>query len=257
MCYSFSHIEGIKGERMPRIIGTTDYAKFKTLFSNRQINRQHFINLLESIASKNLLFLSPIIVNEKMEVIDGQHRLLAAENLGLEIFYIQSKGLDMGDVQLLNTNVKPWSMRDYVESYIAQGNKHYIYLTNFARQYGLSLTTASAVLTLSEESTSCQSPYKALKRGEFVVVDHNLARSFINFYAKASEYVEETTVRDRDYLRALYLVYSHEEIEQETFLQRLKTYGKPIFRRAGVREYLAQFEEVYNKGRIGNKLRLY
>ena len=36
----------------------------------------------------------PIVVNKKMEVMDGQHRLMAAKQLGVEIYYQEEKNLE-------------------------------------------------------------------------------------------------------------------------------------------------------------------
>ena len=67
---------------------TTDYKQFKKVKGNRGYAQRHLKNLVSSIAQNNLLQYSPIIVNDKMEVIDGQHRLAAAQSLGLPIYYV-------------------------------------------------------------------------------------------------------------------------------------------------------------------------
>jgi hypothetical protein len=53
---------------------TKDYARFKTLGGNRQLNELHLKRLLSSVMVKNLLFANPILVNEKFEIIDGLNR---------------------------------------------------------------------------------------------------------------------------------------------------------------------------------------
>ena len=44
---------------------------------------------------KKKYLVSPILVNEKMEVIDGQHRLQAQKELNLPTYYIKNKGYDL------------------------------------------------------------------------------------------------------------------------------------------------------------------
>ena len=53
------------------IYETTDYGKFKVLCGNRFVDHSDMI--VESIKSVGLLN-SPIIVNDKYEIIDGQNR---------------------------------------------------------------------------------------------------------------------------------------------------------------------------------------
>ena len=54
---------------------TTDYTRFKTLVGNRKPNDLHVKRLSNSF-QKRYLF-SPILINEKWQIIDGQHRFQA------------------------------------------------------------------------------------------------------------------------------------------------------------------------------------
>ena len=65
---------------------TTDYSMFQTLEGNRNLNKLHLKRLKNSFQKKYLL--SPIIVNEKFEIIDGQHRFEAGKQLGLPINFL-------------------------------------------------------------------------------------------------------------------------------------------------------------------------
>ena len=71
---------------------TRDYSRFKKVVGNRDV--KSYKRVLESI--KNVGYIpNPIIVNENYEVIDGQHRLQACEELGISIAYIMIPGLNI------------------------------------------------------------------------------------------------------------------------------------------------------------------
>ena len=55
-----------------KIYKTTDYSVFKYLKGNRSVNELHVRRLVEAIKEKDLQV--PIIVDEKMNVVEGQHR---------------------------------------------------------------------------------------------------------------------------------------------------------------------------------------
>ena len=61
-----------------KIYETTSYSQFKTMEGNRAVKDGRVNKIVESI-NKIGYVLSPILVNEKMEVIDGQGRLSALE----------------------------------------------------------------------------------------------------------------------------------------------------------------------------------
>ena len=94
-------------------IETSDYSIFKKHESNRVINELALRKLINSIKSKNMLELRPILVDSQMRVIDGQHRLEAAKALRVPIFYLMKKESESLDIILLNTQ-KRWSIEDYL-----------------------------------------------------------------------------------------------------------------------------------------------
>jgi hypothetical protein len=68
------------------IYKTTDYDIFKTLAENRPISVKQVGKLVREIQRKNMLHIKPIDVTADMEVVDGQHRLAAARELGVPIY---------------------------------------------------------------------------------------------------------------------------------------------------------------------------
>ena len=80
------------------IVKTTDYSIFKKINGNRGISHSHVTKLTAAIARRNLLQLFPIIVNEKMEIVDGQHRLWAAKRLKLPIYYEKMKEAGLEEI---------------------------------------------------------------------------------------------------------------------------------------------------------------
>lgn len=100
----------------PQIQRTKDYSIFKMVRFNREKNKRHIESVKKIIAKENLLHLHPILVNEYMEVIDGQHRLEAAKELGVEVFYIKDK---ISYDHILHSNLfqKKMSLEDVIKFY--------------------------------------------------------------------------------------------------------------------------------------------
>ena len=66
---------------------TKDYSQFKYLPGNRDLVLNHVDRLVKSISKNNLLKNNPIMINKQGYILDGQHRLQAAEELGVDIYY--------------------------------------------------------------------------------------------------------------------------------------------------------------------------
>lgn len=124
--------------KKPEILSTKDYSIFKMVNFNRNKNKNHIRSVKEIITKENLLHLHPIIVNEHMEVIDGQHRLAAAIELGIDIFYIQDT---VSYEHILNSNLfqKKMSLDDVVKFYsMKDGIKDYLEFKEYAELLSLS-----------------------------------------------------------------------------------------------------------------------
>lgn len=114
--------------KSPKIIHTTEYGIFLRYKSNRDINKHHLAKLCKSIQRKNLLHLFPIVVNENMDVIDGQHRLEAAKTLSVPIYFVVDKEVSKADIAIVNNSRKQWSGRDYINFYASEGEEAYLCL---------------------------------------------------------------------------------------------------------------------------------
>jgi len=117
------------------ILKTKDYDQFKTITSNRDVNRLHVKKLAESIKVRNLLWAKPPLVNEKMQIIDGQHRLEACQMVKADFFYMIASGLTKDDMAILNTNQKNWSSADFINYFTIEGKKDYVELSKLINKY--------------------------------------------------------------------------------------------------------------------------
>lgn len=117
------------------IYTTKDYSKFRMVVANREVNKEHVRKLARSIKKKNLLFVRPLIVNDKMELIDGQHRLAACEQIGETVFYIKAGGLTKEDIAVLNTAQKNWTRLDFINFYAIEGRKPFKDISRLINKY--------------------------------------------------------------------------------------------------------------------------
>ena len=83
---------------------TTDYNLFTYLIGNRDIVDKHVKDLSSQIDERDLNI--PIIVNEKMEVCDGQHRLEACKHHQLPVYYIVTDDWEIKQIQTINSVVR-------------------------------------------------------------------------------------------------------------------------------------------------------
>lgn len=117
-------------EQVNQVFKTNDLTIFKSIEGNRVPNIQHIKRLYDSILQNGMLC-NPILVNESMQVIDGQHRLEASRKAKSFIYFVIIKGYNLKDVHVLNLNQKNWTKIDFLIGYADMGIESYKKLLYF------------------------------------------------------------------------------------------------------------------------------
>lgn len=120
------------------IYTTKDYDKFKFLEENREVKKRRVKKIKDSILDVGYV-LQPILVNENMEIIDGQGRFNACLELELPILYMVEEGKGIEECRRLNLGQENWAIWDWVNSYADGGNVDYQRFRTFVNGSQLSL----------------------------------------------------------------------------------------------------------------------
>ena len=105
---------------------TRDYSIFKNQQGNRAVTNAGLTKVENKILKENLLKYHPILVNQDMEVIDGQHRLKVAKKHNFVIsFIVIGDGANLSTTQSINTTGKAWTVKDFLNSYYELGEYNY------------------------------------------------------------------------------------------------------------------------------------
>lgn len=227
------------------MLSTTEYDAFKFREDNRNgVNRGHVEFLIKSIKANNRLRDQPIKVTRDLQVINGQHRLLAAKELGVEVFYEYVDAPDAQQMAIENMN-KQWSPLDYLNLYVKNGYKEYIRLAEFMREMRIPIKFALAILRQDHKSAMHN-----FKMGEFVFQDYAHTDcipliwqtvEILQAHAMKGNYLR--TVR---FWQALIILFSNEKFNPEKWFKQVRSHAHRFVVKARTQDYLAVIEHVYN-----------
>lgn len=219
---------------------TTNYGIFKTIAGNRTISLQNVNSIIENI-KKNGLLPTIIIVNENMEVIDGQHRLEAFKQLHLPIEYQIRQGLGLKDCVAYNVSGKKWEIIDYIESYAQLGYEEYKTLLRVVREFP-NIPVRTLVTIISNRNTT-----NKVYNGEFNLdQDVNSLIGKLNFVDKVNSLVQNIKGYKSRILSVAGNLYDMEEIDQDRMIEQIEKWGDTIDTVATENDALRKLEEVYN-----------
>lgn len=234
------------------ILKTRNYNRFSLIQGNRFISESHLKKMIKSIGHNNLLPQNPIIVNKQMQVIDGQHRLKAAETLNLPIYYTVIEKGSIEEVQFLNANQKSWSLFDFVQSYAERGNINYIALKKFSEEYNLPLSISAELIGVPQRHQT-----DVVKNGTFIAQQEEKGRKIANCLMEYRRYANSNILRSRDFVRAVKYMVENEPVRHFELIRKLALLNKKIEKQASFKNYLRVFEDVYNWKRGNGVVRIF
>jgi len=224
---------------------TNEYSMFIFRDDNREkIDQKHVLRLVESIKSRNMLDLRPICVNGKFEVIDGQHRLLAAKHLGVEIYYQVEESLNSQDIILMNV-AKTWSSADYLNYYCQNGHQEYIALKEFIKVNQVSLKVALSICMGTSKDV-----FREFKEGKLSFKEELLSEyipacwqtiDYIKRMNGFSAYTDSTR-----FWRALVKLVMHHNFDMSKWIKNLGRMIERVGPRAKTEDYLTLFMDIHN-----------
>ena len=122
-------------EKAGEIFKTNNYDMFTFLDGNRAVSASRVKRVKESICEVGLMPAAPIIVNEQMQIIDGQCRYTVCKDLGIPIYFTIQNGAGIQECIAMNTSSTKWKLEDYVHSYVQQGRPSYKFLKEQMEKY--------------------------------------------------------------------------------------------------------------------------
>lgn len=239
-------------KRICTVYSTTDYSIFKTLKGNRKINL-HNLNRIKNSMSYNQL-ISPIIVNEKGQIIDGQHRYEAQKELELPVYYMKIDGYGLPEVQILNTNSSNWTKKEYLESYCERGFKHYLKLKEFMSLYPqYTLQNCIALLSDDEAMKIEGTKVKVFEEGQFKIKDWEFAIDSAEKLMMVKPFYEG--YKRRSFVGAMIKMFSNKKYNHADFIGKLRYKSVELQDCTNMTQYTILIEEIYNYRRV-NKINL-
>lgn len=226
---------------------TADYSLFKRIGGNRNVDKHHVDTLVKRMVERDLKI--PIVVNENMEVIDGQHRLKAREIIGLPVYYVLIEGLDAQSMMQANSDNKNWTMDDYLNSYIEQNFHHYKVYKEFKQRWGFGHSECITLLTGSSKRSG--GVYNDFKNGEFGVSDLENAESFAQKIIGIEKFY--SGARRRSFVHAMITALKMDSFNYEDFLNKLEYQSSKMVHCTNATQYLRLIEEIYNFNRQTEK----
>ena len=134
---------------------TKNWPAMTYLEDNRDTDDGDIKRLAENIKDHGQL--QPIVLNDRWDIIEGQHRVKACQLLDIPVMYIISKRATIKHVIVMNNNQKSWRNKDYLKCFSHKNHKNsseYKKISVFFDTYGLNFSVTINLLAGYERKAS-------------------------------------------------------------------------------------------------------
>lgn len=227
-----------------KILKTNDLNIFSKLVGNRGVTEGRVQGIIESI--NNIGYMPvPILVNEKLEVIDGQGRLEACKRLNLPIFFMQKNGIGINECISMNIKMQNWTIYDYVSSWAEQGNGNYTKLLSYAERYP-DLTTVEVAMCLSGGSSITKNVMRPLREGMYKIDESDESISCLEFINSVAPKLKDLNGGTNYYIPVLIGLYVFDLIDEDRMLDSIDRHSSSMGGAYNADDALTELQTVYN-----------
>lgn len=227
---------------------TTDYSIFKFNSLNREVKQQKVDRLKPSLVRTNGNIQS-VLIDSRGNIIDGQHRVKACQELNLPVRYEYSeRRFNSDDVLELNNNQSKWTPAEYAESHAKKGNVNYqIFLKYHALYPGLKEGVLACILenkyTLQGNTTGSMSK-RGFASGQFVVCQEPKAKLILSKLAEISTFYKG--YNKRAFVYAIIHLANQSKFDFDKFITKLKIRHVSLFDFPKAEDFVKVLTEIYN-----------
>lgn len=227
--------------------------RLKFIESNRDTRTN--IRLKKSVLKDGII--NPILVNNQLEILDGQHRYkIALENNINFDFVIRELTSDAAKVIIdLNNSQHGWNITDRVLHYSREGNEEYQKLYRYMEAYSNLISRSTITKIASGIWALGHATNDGYRTGNF----KNYKNVMEEFYSFISDVSVHFDIKPRRGMTsALYALWAYSNFDEDRFMRKMKDpdiYNKSLHRWNNHTDASTIFTEIvirYNSGLSDN-----
>lgn len=200
------------------VMKTDDYGMFRKLEGNRDVHESRVSKIEQSVDEIGQVP-SPIIVNERNEIIDGQGRFELFKRRGMPVYYMVVPGLGRDACIAMNRVTTQWSTMDFIDGFANDGNESYLRLKELINRYGTGPYKLTLQIVICASTGLFGSGPKACRSGDLYISERAMefADSCLAYVKSFVPRIPKKEGYNKTYLyMALVFAYRSDSVDNES-----------------------------------------
>lgn len=237
---------------------TKDYDKFKPLLGQRDVSPHNLskkIRFLDNYLDGTNGELEKIKVNERFEIIDGQHRIEIAKKFNLEVPFEIIEGWGIKTTRVLNSNIVNWSASTHLKSIATEGKREgFRKFQRFIDEFNTNAPEGQEV-PIGAIAATVLDKYSGLQERDIItdrdieIKDENEIRKHLNFLREVRKIkLERFNPKHVNIVLACALLFLIKKAgaDPNELLKVLERESFNLTPQTGIENYMGVLEEMYN-----------
>lgn len=229
---------------------TNDYSIFKKLDGNRSVKPKRIKEINDSVENVGMMN-TPILVNEKMEIIDGQGRLEVCKKRNLPVRYTIQPGAGLKECQEMNLHTTNWSAEEMVISLAISGHDGCQKIKNIMNEFHVIASYVCDALNITRQSLRKQAQYIFITDEQYQKV-----RSFFCWFKKVESSLKKIPGRMCTKIKALVYCFDH-GVDMDELQLAIESLDKTKVNATTIEAFLKTLQDSYNYNKKSKKNRIY
>ena len=235
-----------------QVKSTYNYDAFKFVDRNRPIRQNHVETIISWFKANFMMDLFPAVVNKKMEVMDGQHRILACKAMNLPVYYQIGEDITEEMIPDINACHRKWDVSDYCNFYAKGGNDNYKRLISISEKHNLPISVTVKLLYNGSRSL-----WPLIRTGRLVVSEHQ-DDELIFQYKEIKSFLKDILKSDDKAFLATdkftgALMNVLRKVDFDRFFMRLKMSPSKVHICSSTKDYEMMLDNIYKHKRSVKK----
>ena len=235
------------------VFKTKDLTQFQDMKGNRILNENSVaIRELADSMMKSEGNVSPVVINNDWEKVDGQRRILAYRKYRLPyaLTYIIRSDTTIDTVGEMNKQQQKWNYKDWLHKHAELGKDSYLEYDAIAKNYEHYVRSRSLRGLLMNNRVD-PLPSNVWENGDFVIDHEKLSDTVMYLELLKKVYLigekDNLFAKDRSFQKALFEIYkSRKNLDQDRLLVKLRTHFGRINIKTDYKTYRKVLGEIYN-----------
>lgn len=236
-----------KTQEYSTIYKTTDYDKFSFIGGNRELRVNNIEKMRQSMIEKQLVI--PILVNEKFQIIDGQHRFTVCRQLEKPVYYYIEEGYDLSDVERANRSNTNWSLNDFLSSFVHKGNENYKNVELICNTYNVLASDVLKIIAKIRKVTTLQVTIDF--KDEKLEFDGEMFDKVIAFYDALTLFEEFSLYNKSKFISAYMELYFNPRYNHQHMIEKYRKLSDRLKHCPTKDDYLVMLcNDIYSGKRV-------